>query len=176
MSYLRFQIEPFRWDTLYAWWLRQTWTYMTKRRLCQINVSIMVIATILYFLEYLKYRIVAHTKPKEPFILAPTYSRTTVCQNASAIEIHIFSQSKKNFYNLNLKAVLLLDERLLKMLKFLLNWLSNRMAYESSILLQTRCTQLNFWANASTTIPSPKDRREGWTDAAIMLCQLNKSL
>ena len=58
----------------------------------------MVIATILYFLGYLKYRILAHTKTKERFLRAPTYPRTTVCQKASAIEIHIFSQSKKTTF------------------------------------------------------------------------------
>ena len=81
----------------------------------------MVLATILYFLEYPKYRIVAHTKPKEPFIWAPTYSRTTVCMKASAIEIHTyFRHSKKwgTFSNVNRKAVLLFVKKLLKMLKF----------------------------------------------------------
>ena len=133
--------------------LEPTWQ---KGDYVRLMCPFMVIATILYFLGYLKYRILAHTKTKERFLRAPTYSRTTVCQKASAIEIHIFSQSKKkNLSNLNRKALLLLVERLLRMLKSLLNWLSNRMAYESPILLQTRCTQLNFWANASTTIPSP---------------------
>ena len=93
---------------------------MTKRRLCQINVSITVLATILYFLEYLKYRIVAHTK--EPFI----WSGTTVFQKASALEIHIyFSQSNKTFCKLNCKVVLLLVERVIKMLTIALHWQAN---------------------------------------------------
>ena len=140
MSNLHFQIEQFCRDTLYAWWLRQTPTYMTKRRLCQINVSIMVVATILYFLEYLKYRRVAHTKTQEPFTWVPMYPCTTVCQKAWAIWIHV-STKQKLFSNLNYNTVLLKVEIFLRMLKFPLHRLYSRMSYES-----TYCANMKFLA------------------------------